>query len=260
MTIPAGRPSSVTSSAWRSPDEQLDRLAHRVGRWTRPGTAAPSRRRSARPAAAGSSAARRSRPRSPIEPTTERGSCAGDHRQLQTRCSCSSAIASRTRWWVSTVTSGGISPAPCFARSTSPTVRSPGALEEAVLAHPAVVVDLHRYERPPSGRTTTTSALGSSTSARDLERGVQREARTSRRPAGPRVCASRRAVRNESRSETRHVAVDDARVERLRPEVLAHALDQVRVDLVAGVDRADRVGADHLDRRVALAQVARRCR
>ena len=32
VTMPVGRPCSVTSSAWRSPREQLHRLAHRVGR------------------------------------------------------------------------------------------------------------------------------------------------------------------------------------------------------------------------------------
>src|SRR5205823_8980357 len=40
------------------------------------------------------------------------------------------------------------------------------------------------------------------------------------------------------------------------PEVLAHALDQVRLHRPTGVDRAHRIGPDHLDRRVLLLQVA----
>jgi hypothetical protein len=49
--------------------------------------------------------------------------------------------------------------------------------------------------------------------------------------------------------------VDHARVERLGPEVLADALDEVRVDVLvaARVDRALRVGADHDEVGIALA-------
>ena len=54
-----------------------------------------------------------------------------------------------------------------------------------------------------------------------------------------------------------HVAVDDARVEGLRPEVLADPLDEVGMHLVVGVDAADRVGPDHLEVRVLLAQISR---
>ena len=69
---------------------------------------------------------------------------------------------------------------------------------------------------------------------------------------------SREPARGEERVAVGdgHVAVDHARVVRRRPEVLADALDEVRMDLLVGVDRADRVGADDLDRRVLLLQVA----
>ena len=68
--------------------------------------------------------------------------------------------------------------------------------------------------------------------------------------------ASRRVVRNASRSLTVTQRSTIERVERLGPEVLADALDEVGLDVVAGVDRADRVGADDLDGRVALLEVA----
>ena len=68
--------------------------------------------------------------------------------------------------------------------------------------------------------------------------------------------ASRRAVRNESRSETLHVLVHDGRVEALRERVLADPLDQVRVHGAAGVDRALRVGSDDEQVRLLLLQVA----
>ena len=56
----------------------------------------------------------------------------------------------------------------------------------------------------------------------------------------------------------RDPAVDHRGVERLGPEVLADALDQVRADVLgpAGVDRPLGVGADHDEVGVALAQVA----
>ncbi len=82
----------------------------------------------------------------------------------------------------------------------------------------------------------------------------------------PSLRASRRVVRNASRSETDDQAVDGRAVEVRGPEVLADALDQVRMDVVlaAGVDRALGVGADHHYVGLLLAQVAsrfpRRCR
>ena len=100
------------------------------------------------------------------------------------------------------------------------------------------------------------SASGSSIAARDLERGVDRPGRRSRRCSMPSSIAMRRVVRKASLSETVTQRSTIDAVERLGPEVLADALDEVRLDLVVGVDRADRVGADDLDRRVHLLEVA----
>ena len=50
--------------------------------------------------------------------------------------------------------------------------------------------------------------------------------------------------------------VGDVAVVALGPEVLTHALDEVGPAAAAGVDRAGRVGADDLDRRVLLLEVA----
>ena len=71
--------------------------------------------------------------------------------------------------------------------------------------------------------------------------------------------ASRRAVRNESRSETRIHSSTTFEVDRLRPGVLADALDEVRVELrlvVGGVDRALRVDADDPHVRLVLVEPA----
>ena len=57
------------------------------------------------------------------DPTIVWGSWLDTTGSCETRCSCSSATASRTLPWVSTVSSGGISPSACLCRSTSPTVR-----------------------------------------------------------------------------------------------------------------------------------------
>src|SRR5205823_12771592 len=53
--------------------------------------------------------------------------------------------------------------------------------------------------------------------------------------------------------------VDDARVHRLRPRVLADTLDEIRMDValvLRGVDRALRVGADDQDVWLVLLEVA----
>ena len=92
----------------------------------------------------GLSAACLSSPRSPIEPTTLLGSVCETTGSCDTRCSCSSAIACLTFCWVSTTTSGGISPAACFARSTSPTLRS---LVRSSMPCDAIQVSLKIFER-----------------------------------------------------------------------------------------------------------------
>ena len=113
-----------------------------------------------------------------------------------------------------------------------------------------------RYARPPSGSTTATIASAIVDPARDLERGVHGEAA---RAADEHALRLGQPARGEEAVAVgdAHVAVDHRRVVGRRPEVLPHALDQVRVDLVAGVDRADGVGADHDEVGVLLAQVAR---
>ena len=67
---------------------------------------------------------------------------------------------------------------------------------------------------------------------------------------------TRRAVRNDVGVADLDDPVDDARVERRRPEVLADAFDQVRPAGAARVHRARRVGADDLHARVPRLQRA----
>ncbi len=71
--------------------------------------------------------------------------------------------------------------------------------------------------------------------------------------------ASRRAVTNESRSETRIHSSTTFEVDRLRPRVLADALDEIRVQLgvvLRGVDRSFRIDADDAHAGLALVEPA----
>jgi hypothetical protein len=104
--------------------EQLDGVAHGRRRGTAPNGGSMTSMIGA-PSRAASVTACLSSPRSPIEPTTERPSWADTTGSWETRCSCRSATASRTRSSVLTVTSGGTSPSACLRRSTSPTVSAP---------------------------------------------------------------------------------------------------------------------------------------
>ena len=131
------------------------------------------------------------------------------------------------------------------------------APEEAVLAHPGVVEDLREIGAPAVGEDHGDHRVGVVDLARHLVGGAQRE------PAG---AAGEDALRLRQPARPQegvlvgdgHVAVDDRWVVGVRPEVLADALDEVRLDalLAARVDRADRVGPDDLDGGVLLAQVA----
>ena len=256
MTMPVGRPLLGDDQRLAVAGQQLDRLAHRVAGGDARGTAPPSRRRSRRPCSAGSSTACLSSPRSPIEPTTDVGSCA--RRPAAARRGARAAARSRRApsGGSATTTSGGISPARRLGAQHVADRAVAGALEEAVLGHPRVVEDLRQVARArrrggsrrpsPPGRRCSRATSSAACTARPHEPPTSM----------PSVSASRRVVRNESRSETRHVAVDDRRVVGRRPEVLADALDEVGLDLVVGVDRADRVGADDLDGRVLLLEVA----
>ena len=138
----------------------------------------------------------------------------------------------------------------------------PGRRQQAVRAHPLVVVDLgevvpaavgeqdddHRLARRPACRPGRGRPRGRRPSP----------SRTTRRTRIPSSRVRRRAIANASRSLTRTQRSTDRRVVRAREEVLADALGQVRPGGVAGQDAALRVRADHLDRRVLRLEVARR--
>ena len=111
-----------------------------------------------------------------------------------------------------------------------------------------------RYGRPPSGRITSTVLDGSS-SARDDQRGVQRDAA---RAAGEDALLARQPARGVERVAVadRDQAVDRGAVEGRRPEVLADALDEIGVHLRRWSRSSPRVGADDLDAGLALPEVA----
>src|SRR4051794_20881752 len=121
VTMPIGRPCSVTVRAWRSPASSS--TASRTESVTdTAGNGSSITSAISRSISDGAPIARLSSPRSPTEPTIDSGSCVETTGSWETRCSCRSAIASRTLWAVCTTTKGGISPAASFARRTSPTV------------------------------------------------------------------------------------------------------------------------------------------
>src|SRR5215211_306011 len=123
VTIPAGRPSWVTSRASRSPTSRST-----ASRTESPADTAGNGGSMTSTISADSSAessiACLSRPRSDTAPTTVCGSWPDTTGSCDTPCSCNRATASRTLAWVSTVSSGGSSAAPCLAASTSPTLCS----------------------------------------------------------------------------------------------------------------------------------------
>ena len=93
------------------------------------------------------------------------------------------------------------SPAARLRRSTSPTVRWASRARNPYWRIQLSEKIFDRYERPPSGRITTTIASGSPISAPTWSAACS--AIPPDPPARiPSVCASRRVVRNESRSET----------------------------------------------------------
>ncbi len=101
-----------------------------------------------------------------------------------------------------------------------------GAVEEAVLAHPRVVEDLREVRAPAVGEDDRDQRLGVVDARRDLERRVDGEAA---RAAEQHPLGLGEPARGQERVAVgdADVAVDDARVVGLGPEVLAHALDEV---------------------------------
>ena len=149
--------------------------------------------------------------------------------------------------------------APCLACSTSSTVGAGAvALEEAVLEHVVVVEELGQVGA---------AAVGDQGDDRRVRGRSARPPRAPRAPPCPpepptRMPSSRairRAVRNESRSDTVTYSSTSVGSNVSRPEVLADALDQVGVHRLRRVDRALGVGADHEQVGLLLLQVAGAC-
>ena len=136
--------------------------------------------------------------------------------------------------------------------------RPRGVVEHAVHEHPVVVEDLREVRPPAVGQDHEQRLLG-----RHLggyrQRRVQGHAA---RGADQDALLARDAARGCERLAVgdAYPAVDHVAVERRRPEVLADALDEIRVHLLARVDRADRVGADDLQAGLALLEIVARAR
>ncbi len=125
--------------------------------------------------------------------------------------------------------------------------------QEAEIGHPAVVVDL--------GQVATTAVRNEhdhhgvrAQVAAHFQRSVYGRAR---RPTDQNAFAAgdRSGRRERVAVRHRHDAVDDVRVVRGGPEILADPLDQVRATGPAGVDRPLGVGADDLHVGVLVLQV-----
>ena len=186
VTIPTGRPCSDDDQRLRLAGQQLDRLAHRVD-----GRDAGERRlhhvgdrrgHHLRVAHRAPSAARARR----REPTTVYGSSADTTGSCETRCSCSSAIASRTGWCGLDDHERRDLARPRLLAQHVADGAVAGALQEAVLGHPLVVEDLRQVAAPAVGQDHGDHRLRVA-DARPRPRAPRASrARTSRRPAGPR--------------------------------------------------------------------------
>jgi hypothetical protein len=132
------------------------------------------------------------------------------------------------------------------------------AVEHAVHEHPVVVEDLREVGPAAVGQDDKHGALGRQLCG-DAERGVQREpargadqdALLARDPARGGECVT---------IGDAQPSVDDVPVECRRPEILADPLHEIRMHLLARVDRADGIGAHDLQSGLALLQVVARSR
>ncbi len=129
-----------------------------------------------------------------------------------------------------------------------------GRGEKAVVGHPLVIENLGQVAAAGVREQHDDQAGGV-----ELRRDPQRP--RNRQPAGPAHQQALLPGQPAGHQERLLVAdrldpVHHRLVVGLRPEVLADALDQVRPAGAAGVNRALRVGADDLHRRVALLEVA----
>ena len=112
-------------------------------------------------------------------------------------------------------------------------------LEEAVLDHPVVVVELRQVRAARVREHHQDASVGAET-LRDLDPGPRGRAR---RAADEKPLLAGETTRGEERVAIgdAHPLVDDGRVERVRPALLADALDEIRplgMLLVGGEDRA----------------------
>ena len=128
------------------------------------------------------------------------------------------------------------------------------ALEEAVLEHPVVVVDLREVAATTVGNRGQDRLPGPVAPRRFEHCEDRRPARAAGEdpffPGEPAGRHERVAVGDL------HVLVHDRRVEGRGERVLADPLDQVRMDWAAGVDRPLRVGADDDQVGLLLLQVS----
>ena len=130
-------------------------------------------------------------------------------------------------------------------------------LEEAVLDHPVVVVELRQVGAPGVREHHEDARLGAEP-LRHLHPGPRRRAR---RAADEQALLAREPTGGEERVAVGHAhpLVDDGRVERVRPALLADPLDEVRalgMLRVRGEDRALRIDGHDARLRVVLLEVA----
>ena len=155
----------------------------------------------------------------------------------------SMAVATVSAGWV--CTNGGRPR--CLPASTSAAVGSAARrAEEAVVGHPLIVEDLPQVAAAAVGQQRRRSCHPGRT------RPPRARAATTARPQEPPVSsassrASLRVMRNDSASDTAITWSQMPGSKVGRPDVLAHALDQVGAPGAARVDRSLRIGADHRD-------------
>ena len=186
MTMPTGWPSLGDDQRLPVAGQQLDRLAHRVGR--RDGR---ERRLHHVDDVARHQLrvdiARLSSPRSPTDPDDGAVVVPRDDRQLGDAVLVQEARSRRcTFWCVCTVTNGGISPAARLVAQDVADGAVAAALEEAVLGHPRVVEDLAQVGAAAVGQDDGDHRLGVVDLVPPPAARRGRRGRSCRPPAGPR--------------------------------------------------------------------------
>jgi len=132
----------------------------------------------------------------------------------------------------------------------------PEAGKETVFAHPDIVVELGQIPATAIGQEHNQQRVRIVDFFCHLER--RPRGQTARSAGQNAFLAGEGACGQEGIAVGNlYPAIDTGPIEGTRPEILADPFDLIGMELVTGIDRALRIGADDRDGRVLLLQIAR---